>query len=166
MSEAGVILAEPAIANPVAAAWLDANRESPEAAFLRRLMACSPQPMPDWTTYYGWSEVWRWFPSDAFVMGAEPKRPMDCPRFLVPFITGGVKRDVTGCIDFPSRQSALTSLGVAFLAWLAKELEKGRGRDHAEAEEDPVPLAGAGGTAGDRAGGGRLLPGAGVGGVA
>ncbi len=108
-----------------ALAWLDAYPDSREGRFFKRLLVCQPAQMDaTWTTYYGWSEVWRWFPSDAFIMDGQPTARMDIPRFLVEYMQTGVRRDVSGCIDFPSRRLALEDLATAFVRWLAREMER------------------------------------------
>ncbi len=105
-------------ANAVALDWLAQHHSGPEAAFLARLLSRKPACMPEWAAYYGTSECWRWFPSDA----QEGGQPMDIPRFLVQYMPGGVRRDVSGCIDYPTRREAMLALAAGFVAWLSERL--------------------------------------------
>ncbi len=114
-------------ANAVALDWLAKHHSGPEAAFLARLLLRRPACMPEWAAHYGTRSCWRWFASDDLT--ASGGKEMDIPRFLVDYMPGGMRRDVTGCIDYTGRREAMLALAAGFVAWLSVQLER-EGRIH------------------------------------
>ncbi len=115
----------------------------------------SPMPMPEWAAYYGWESCFRWFPTDA----PTPGSPCDVPRPIAaylpavtvvwgqrqesvnPAILGtrcGIRRDISGCVDYRTREDATQALAVACVLWLR---ETNRGAARAEGKDDSVSVA-------------------------